>query len=499
EIYVCGAAAGGGQALFAAYLGDEWLRATHSFPGNFTGCDYTYVCTDAGAILQYTHGVNAMEIVFQAPEGVFFRALVGSLYGEELVALGDGGAIFHRRDGGGFVDESIPDGPDFVAGSFANQAGGEGVHILGVGEDEIWSHDAGVWTKVYDFADQPLKAVHVKSDGYGIAAGDGGLVLREDEGGWWDWSVDEGGDLSAVVLNHIDQELGVCGTSGQIYLENNLEWTDMKHHAQGPWPAFHHSEPGKVYAANGNKLFRLSGDWDQLAEWDWGDEIVDLHVLAENDIWAIGVTGDGVDHFVLHFDGASWAVKFQTSLDGLNALWCDTSGDNVYVASDYGAIWWLHDDIREMAVGLGTPTNFYDLSGTTELSLRAVGDGGLIMRWGAESWTAEESGTAQSLRAISGPVAVGDGGTVLVHDGDTWNAADLSWDVRLNGVWSDHPDNIWAVGEGAFVLHHDGTDWTRLVTDLPGIDFLSVQGIGPDDVWIGGTEGYLLKNPTVAN
>ena len=189
----------------------------------------------------------------------------------------------------------------------------------------------------------------------------------------------------------------------------------------------------------------------------------------------------------------------QSSLDDFSAIWCDAAGDNVFVAADHGQIFWQHDGLWELAVDLGTSDAFHHLAGPDMESLLAVGDAGLIMRRGPSGWSDESYGTTNALRAISGPVIAGEGGTILRQANGAWQVVSLEFDGRFNGVWYGADDNIWAVGDDASVMHYDGIEWTRLLTHLPGIDFLSVTGTGVDQVWIGGSEGYLLRSPELGD
>ena len=72
------------------------------------------------------------------------------------------------------------------------------------------------------------------------------------------------------------------------------------------------------------------------------------------------------------------------------------------------------------------------------------------------SWTAQASGTTQSLTGVWGSratdvFAVGHGGTILHYDGVSW-IAQASTAQFLNGVWGSDSTHVFAVGDAGLVL-----------------------------------------------
>ena len=486
-----------GMAALRAYHDDEWNTVTHSASGNITGITEFLFCTDEGEIFEYTPITGAMP-VFQAPEGVGFNAITRNyMQTPGIIAVGNNGAIFHSYDGGDFVDESIENGPDFVAIDLLDNSSISPLIVYAAGDDEIWQFFDGIWSLVYDFAASDLNDIAFRPDGTALAVGDNGLILDKDDFGWWDDFVAEDVDLNAIALvatGPDDFLTALCGSGGHVYRFGSGGWLDINQYATGPWSAIHVGGDDAVYAANGNTLHQFDGnDWVEFAAWEGGQTIESFHVMDATNVWAVGV--DDIDHFVLFFDGADWSIRKQDSLDGFNAIWCDATGDSVFVAGGAGQIWRRQDESWLPEVDLGGTAAFHGLSGTAVDDLLAVGDSGLIMRRGPGGWAEEPSGTSKVLRAVDGSAICGDGGTVLRYSGDQWKTARLEIDARFNAVWCGGARDIWAVGDNATVVHFDGAEWTRLLTHLPGIDFLSVAGSTSPDVWIGGSEGYLLHNP----
>ena len=498
QIIICGDRENG-SAVVRLYDGDGWLTIPHSATGNIMGVSNSFFCSDAGEILELLSYSTGLGPVFQAPPGVAFNDIyqVFEIVDiQEVIAVGDDGAIFHRYVGGEFVDESVPGGPDFIAISGLKRTGNP-LEALAVSSNDIWQFREGAWNRVYHDVAVNLNSIQHLTHG-AMAVGDGGLILRSDGADWTVESLSEDVDIVAVALSAnygITGRYDICGSQGEVFRAEGT-WRNLNHHASGPWSAFFTTGDGTRYAANGNKLMRFVGDdWVEFAVLGMDLEIGDFHVVDPAQVWVLGAGAGGFDNYVLFYNGSDWSMMNQSSLDGFNAIWCDANGDNVFVAADRGQIWWHHGGLLEMAVDLGISGAFNDLAGTGMEDLLAVGDSGLIMRRGPGGWSEESSGTTNTLRSINGSLAAGDGGTILQYGGSAWKAVGPDFNARYNGVWYGGAADIWAVGEDASVMHYDGTDWTRLLTDLPGIDFLAVTGAGDGKVWIGGSEGYLLRSP----
>lgn len=492
-----GGAQEAGTAVLRRYQGEGWLPVSNSARGNITGMDRFYYCTDEGEIF---HGENdySSNFVFQAPDGVRFNKIHINIGTLDIFAVGDNGAIFHRYGEGDFVDESIADGPDFVGLSpgFYEPANLDGIYA--VGGDEIWIYIAGIWTRDYDLAPENLNDISYLLDEGMLAVGDHGLILKRDEFGWWDDYLEDDVDLVSIATHHGAAEhfrTAIFGRQGQLFRTGTSGWEQTNFNADGPWPILH-TTSSQSYAANGNRLMEFNGDdWAELAVWEYGHQLLDLHVIDATHVWAVGVMADGLDYFVLFYDGVDWSILHQASFDGFKAIWSDAAGDNVFVTDATGTIWWRHDGMWETDYTHGEFAALNDLYGTTLTDLVAVGDSGLILRRGVEGWANETSGTTANLLAVDGPVIAGEEGTVLMHDGGSWSAAGPSWEGRFNDVWYGGPSKIMVVGDDATVFGFDGTEWTQLLTHLPGVDFLSVAKGGLNQVWIGGSEGYLLRSP----
>lgn len=128
--------------------------------------------------------------------------------------------------------------------------------------------------------------------------------------------------------------------------------------------------------------------------------------------------------------------------------------------------------------------------------LWAVGSGGLE----AADWTAWTSGTPQHLKAMAGAgadqaFAVGDGGTILRFDGDAWTAMSGA-ETHLRAVWT-RPDGsqAFAVGDNGRCYRYDGNTeglWTEMATPTDQ-RFTGITDVGGDLLFAVGVLGDIIK------
>ena len=96
-----------------------------------------------------------------------------------------------------------------------------------------------------------------------------------------------------------------------------------------------------------------------------------------------------------------------------------------------------------------------------------------------------------SLAACGGD----DGGT----DDGTWELLGAQRPSSLLAVWASSKDDVWVVGGregagGAPVAHHyDGAAWSRVESGLTNVDFWQVFGFEGGPIFIGGSNGTILR------
>jgi hypothetical protein len=471
------------------YLQGRWKQVEHSAQGSFTGLDDRTACTDLGEIVQilYTGGTEG-EVIFQAPSGRSFSDVdAGGSNEGPVLAVGPGGLIFHRFEGSEFVDQSIDGGPDFSAVHSNCSIYTEECFAYAVGGSEIWKYDDGSWARVYEGAGGELRDIAIFSGDRALAVGSNGTYIEFDGMTWSEVSLGADLDLIAAAVRPTGSVELAC-SDNRLFKSTLHGWEELELRHREDWSDLHSASTGSMYAASGDTLLKYTGaGWTPESMAPYGATLRDLFVVSDTEIWAIGGEEDGIDDFLYLYDGANWSVQHQSSLDRFTAVW---AGDGaVFAAVEYGAVWRNLGIEWEMMI---VNNDIHDFDGTGLDDLLAVGEGGLILSYHEDGWI-ELALTGETLRAISGPVAVGDAGSVWLRDGETWFPVDTGVDLDIYDVWYGGADNIWAVGESAGVVHYDGMIWKRLLTHLPGVDFHTVWKYGAN-VWIGGSEGYLLRS-----
>lgn len=128
----------------------------------------------------------------------------------------------------------------------------------------------------------------------------------------------------------------------------------------------------------------------------------------------------------------------------------------------------------------------------------AVGDQGVIVRSNGDSIAPVVTASTTKLNDAWGMDssevwAVGDSGTAIRIVGDTGYRIPTPVDngPSLASVWGTSKDNVWAVGAAGTVLRWDGVRWTRFVAPDNALNYVSVFGSAPNDVWLlGGRQIY---------
>jgi hypothetical protein len=120
------------------------------------------------------------------------------------------------------------------------------------------------------------------------------------------------------------------------------------------------------------------------------------------------------------------------------------------------------------------------------------------------SWVPEQTGTASVLYDIWGSaqhniIAVGEGGTILRYDGSSWNTDASGTTIHLSGIWGSAMDDIYAVGDKATLLHYDGVRWSPVAHPLSGTDYplYDVWGSSATDVFVAGFGAVIHYDGTV--
>lgn len=470
-----------------------WTTQNHPARGGITDLSSRCAVTSTGEIM--TNDSGTWAISFEDVDGPGFS---GAHWAQgRVTAVGSSGRIFRNptaHDYSDFSDETIPGGPDFSAVRYQfDNTGGLGAIWTAVGGREIWQRVSGNWSRVLDGVAGDL--YDVNSNGsittiYAVGA-NGTIIEKRVESGWAETSV--GADVTfRGVSGHGTL---ACGEDGAIYFNDPSNgWTDAGYANLSTWNDFDGLSSDEIYAANGDTLMSWDGiSWNPLAT-IWGGEIISLHVVSSSRIWI--VNSDGFDNFVQLWNGSMFNISNQSSMDAFNSIWSDASVNKTFVAADNGYIFFL-DGFWDMVMADPSGRNFYDIYGTSDQDVYAVGEEGLISHFDGSTWTDMSTGVKEhTLRAIDGLVAVGDNGLVLRRSGSSWLSEKSGTTAHLYSVCYLSDKDIWAAGEGSQIIHYDGSKWQVYQRPLMTVDINTVWAdvSSPNDVWFGGEQGFLLKN-----
>ncbi len=250
----------------------------------------------------------------------------------------------------------------------------------------------------------------------------------------------------------VDELLG-----GRILRWNGVSWTIFSDFADllyGSWVI-----GATVYAVGPDGVIWFTSD--NGANWtrtriSSGVLLVSAWAGATNDLYAAG--GDGT---ILHStNGTSWTPMASGSTQFLNWIW-GTAANDVFAVGYGGTI--LHFDGSTWS-GQTPPAGsasaiLYGVGGTPGGTLFVVGEAGRILRSvnGGATWTADASGTANTLRAVwcvapDDCLAVGDLGTVRRWNGTAWSPMASGTTRLLRTGWGASTTSVFLAGDQGTML-----------------------------------------------
>jgi hypothetical protein len=175
------------------------------------------------------------------------------------------------------------------------------------------------------------------------------------------------------------------------------------------------------------------------------------------------------------------------------ALWA-TSASDVWAVGDAGTIH-HYDGAKWTAQASGTTESLFGVWAASANEAYAVGTAGKVLRYDGTKWSSEVSSTTRRLSGIWGSGsdawAVGEGGTIIRRSGGTWSAQTSGVATNLNGVWGRSPTEIYTVGDAGVIRKFDGTSWTMMTSstamNLAGIwgDANTAIAVGQNGVVLG--------------
>ncbi|HZH04616.1 MAG TPA: hypothetical protein VEY30_12595 [Myxococcaceae bacterium] len=211
--------------------------------------------------------------------------------------------------------------------------------------------------------------------------------------------------------------------------------------------------------------------------------------LSADDFWAVGPEG-----VALRWNGTQWNTAATVTGVRLSGLW-GTSAQDVWAVGTGVLHWdgaaWSREPIQS--------AHLYDIAGSSDGALWAVGERGAVVRRQAGTWEAVPSGTTVDLFSVW-PFAADDVwaggqlGTVLHWNGVVWESrAPETAGFTVSAFWGFAPNDLWAATEGGNLFHWDGTAWSLAFqepTSAPA--YFALWGAGPDSLWAVGA-GKVLR------
>jgi len=331
--------------------------------------------------------------------------------------------------------------------------------------------DGGInWNKVsFSMEDFDLYALHINSNGKGLAVGGAGTILKSfDQGQNWIRSFSGSGMLSGDDIESIafvDSKIGYAAgyrdtwQSGGVILKT--------------------TNGGRSWFTNSNYRNGMGFESISFVNENTG------WVLSEYD-GILSTTDGGINWNWNYLPLIGSSVVFLNEQVGL------IGGDKIYKSYDGGINWTEKSNYQSNSV--------YFIDENTGWS---CGNSGTILLTtdGGENWIPKVSGTNAALRSVKFynnllGICVGDNGViVLTYDGGE------SWVSKPNGINADlrsaafaDDKNIWITGEnGTLISTTDAGDYWTTNYSLTSKDLNTVFFIDQNSGWIGGNDGTIFK------
>ncbi len=240
----------------------------------------------------------------------------------------------------------------------------------------------------------------------------GGELLHTD-GEYWEVDTTITGPLYDLGFTTTESGLAVGG-GGKILAYDVGSWSEVFDTGNHTWRALSTvSSSTVIVAGNGGSLVSVgTTSWSFLPNTGVNNDLYDIEVIAEDDIWVVGADGiiahhDGLvgwDYTIYFSNGDIYGLDMLSSNEG----WAVGAGGNIYFFNGSG--WSKHTTVANIdlhAVRFIASDNGW-----------AVGDGGALYHWDGLEWSDQSGITNSSLYGFGfvSPTelwSTGAGGTVL--------------------------------------------------------------------------------------
>lgn len=517
---------------------NEWCWQHPSPQGNVlwsvfsVSANEAWAVGDSGTILHMTGG-QWQPMVSQTPASLY--ALWGT-DANNVFAVGDRATVL-RWDGTRWTQLAVndntgmmlkPSGLYGIWGSSKNDAwivGADGV---------ILKWDGSTVTRVANGAMTTLlRSVWGSGPSSVYAAGAAGTILRWDGTKWATFP-----SMTTEYLTSVwgtgDNNIYVGAQSGLIRRWNGTAWSTANNFNNYGIYSIWGTDPANVFAVGDILItdpMRRDATKRQATflKWNGTNSFVDvdvanapkvgmfgLHGSSAQSLIAVGSSGTVVTYTSGTFKSSSM-VDVLTGVAGPVAGITGSSTSDLVAVADWGTTL-RYAGTSWSVVPSSAYVRFRGVAGSADNLFSVAYDftpgmeKPLVQKWNGTAWTAETiMGSTADLRgvAVSGTnaYAVGIGETILKRSGTTWTKQTISLPGQstLRGVWVSG-DTVWAVGGGdpqeqfvsstypAKALYSTGGSQFMQVT-IPVTDKIlrAVWGADPNNVWVVGDEGTVLK------
>ena len=191
------------------------------------------------------------------------------------------------------------------------------------------------------------------------------------------------------------------------------------------------------------------------------EDLRDVYMLAENDVWAVGNGGT-----VLHYDGATWSPVPISTTDTLRDIYMvsPTMGFIVAWSGGGSTIWHWDGAVWTQRGTVPDPLFRIDANGAADAWASGVS---VVYHWNGVEWALEWNAPsvlfAIDMTSPQTGWAVGAYGTIVQYSNGAWSQyANSPVETVLYETFFTSPTDGWAVGftNTTYLLHNNGVTWT---------------------------------------
>jgi len=286
----------------------------------------------------------------------------------------------------------------------------------------------------------------------------------------------------------------------------------------------------EIDSADG-KLF-VVGSKGRLLQWQGEGVVEQANLDSDNrrgmwgfgpdDVYSVGLAGNGADNGILHFDGTGWTKVAGTEDWSLNGVW-GAASDDIWAVGQGGLVvhydgsTWSEVTLPPNPLSPNDPLTtqtLHEIWGSSADDIWVVGNSETILRFDGSSWSALADMPAKAFGHDfvsiwgAGPddVFVGNHKTRIFYwrgddfalangtgwdDAATYEPTDANNTIDIHGLFGYSRTHVVGVGEVGRVVRFNGSTWTEEASGTEA-DFRAVWGASAVDTYAVGESGLLM-------